>query len=106
MAISILLYDTLEKLNNTEGNQCWCGSYVGGEWANNQTDCNTPCTGDNKTFCGGKGLVNVFKAKENLTPASSTSTSTGAKISGIDVATETVLGETRNSGAMRNMAMF
>jgi hypothetical protein len=66
-----------------QGNQCWCGSYVGGEWANNQTDCNTPCTGDKNTFCGGKGFVNAFKAQENQAPASSTgiskSTSTGVK---------------------------
>ncbi|RYP82192.1 hypothetical protein DL770_005642 [Monosporascus sp. CRB-9-2] len=89
-----------------EGNQCWCGNYVGGEWASNQTDCNTPCTGDKKTFCVGKGLLNVFKAEENLTPASGTSTSTGAKISGIDAAAETITSETSNSGAMRNMAMF
>ncbi|RYP66169.1 hypothetical protein DL771_007945 [Monosporascus sp. 5C6A] len=88
-----------------EGNQCWCGSYVGGEWASNQTDCNTPCTGDKKTFCGGKGLVNIFKAEENLTPASNTTTSTG-KISGIDAAAETIISETSSSGAMRNMAMF
>lgn len=48
-----------------EGNQCWCGSYVGGEWVSNQTDCNTSCIGDGTTFCGGKGLVNVLKAKQN-----------------------------------------
>ncbi|KAF2677517.1 WSC domain protein [Lentithecium fluviatile CBS 122367] len=44
-----------------QGNQCWCGTYVGGEWSKNQTDCNTPCTGDKNTFCGGKGFENIFK---------------------------------------------
>ncbi|KAK4156436.1 hypothetical protein C8A00DRAFT_41115 [Chaetomidium leptoderma] len=49
-----------------EGNQCWCGSYVGGVWARNQSDCNIPCTGDKTTFCGGKGLLDIFQALENL----------------------------------------
>ncbi|KAF1973231.1 hypothetical protein BU23DRAFT_589719 [Bimuria novae-zelandiae CBS 107.79] len=56
-----------------QGNQCWCSSYVGGEWASNQTDCNTPCTGDQNTMCGGKGFLNVFKALENTVTVSSTS---------------------------------
>jgi hypothetical protein len=51
-----------------EGNQCWCSSYVGGEWTKNQTDCNTPCTGNKAEFCGGKGVINVFEALENAAP--------------------------------------
>ncbi|CAG5158783.1 uncharacterized protein ALTATR162_LOCUS5252 [Alternaria atra] len=51
-----------------EGNQCWCSSYVGGEWAKNQADCNTPCTGNKAEFCGGKGVINVFEALENAAP--------------------------------------
>ncbi|KAL2138565.1 hypothetical protein VTI28DRAFT_6602 [Corynascus sepedonium] len=47
------------------GNQCWCGSYVGGEWAHNQTVCDVPCSGNPDTFCGGDGFVNVFRAEEN-----------------------------------------
>ena len=48
-----------------QGDQCWCSSYVGGEWAKNQTDCNSPCSGDKNAICGGKGFLNVFKALEN-----------------------------------------
>ncbi|KAF1938379.1 hypothetical protein EJ02DRAFT_354681, partial [Clathrospora elynae] len=64
-----------------EGNLCWCSSYVGGEWAKNQTDCNTPCTGNKAEFCGGKGVVNVFEALQNAAPvvtASKTSASVKA----------------------------
>lgn len=92
-----------------EGNQCWCSSYVGGEWAGNQTDCNIPCTGDKNTFCGGKELYNVFKAGENMEPlpttASSGMTSSGTT-SSADSPGTTVLSPTPTSGAMRNMAMF
>ncbi|KAK4035257.1 hypothetical protein C8A01DRAFT_38277 [Parachaetomium inaequale] len=89
-----------------EGNQCWCGTYVGGEWARNQTDCNIPCTGDNKTFCGGKGLLSIFQAQENQEePVYSigTSTSTG---SNPDTVVTTVSETRSSSGAMRNMAWF
>jgi hypothetical protein len=72
-----------------EGNQCWCSSYVGGEWSKNQTDCNVPCTGDKATFCGGKGVLNVFKALENEKPAVST-TNTGV------VATSATAGAVKN----------
>ncbi|KAI1439859.1 hypothetical protein F5Y02DRAFT_404538 [Annulohypoxylon stygium] len=86
-----------------EGNQCWCGSYVGGEWASNQTLCNTPCTGDSKAFCGGKGLVSVFKAEQNE-GSTNTTTTTGA--SSTTTATRSTISETQSSGAMRNLAMF
>ena len=64
-----------------QGNQCWCSSYVGGEWASNQTDCNTPCTGDQDTICGGKGVLNVFEALENDDTVSSTTSAGDAKSS-------------------------
>ncbi|PVI08683.1 hypothetical protein DM02DRAFT_608045 [Periconia macrospinosa] len=51
------------------GNQCWCSGYVGGTWANNQTSCDTPCTGDKNTFCGGHGFLNVFRAEQNKVPS-------------------------------------
>ncbi|KAI1810268.1 hypothetical protein GGS20DRAFT_568249 [Poronia punctata] len=82
------------------GNQCWCSSYVGGEWASNQTDCNIPCTGDSKTFCGGKGLVNVFKAEQN---AETTSTTTGTSSA---TATTPTIGGSQTTGATRILAMF
>lgn len=55
-----------------DGKTCWCSSYVGGEWAKDQADCNTPCTGDKNTFCGGQGLLNIFKAQTNQAVATST----------------------------------
>ncbi|KAL2073759.1 hypothetical protein VTL71DRAFT_11085 [Oculimacula yallundae] len=58
------------------GNQCWCGSYIGGEWTSNQADCNSPCTGNTTTFCGGPSLIQIFKAEANV-PAVSTATSAG-----------------------------
>jgi hypothetical protein len=90
-----------------EGNQCWCSSYVDGDWAKNQTDCDVPCTGDKATFCGGKGVLSIFKAMENETPDIS-STSTGGKAAtetpaisststGVQVASAT-------AGAVRNRA--
>jgi hypothetical protein len=90
-----------------EGNQCWCSSYVGGEWTKYQKDCSIPCTGDSTTFCGGRSVLSVFRAEENLEPVSSSeavaSTGTGAETS-----TSTVgVAETRSSsGAMRNMALW
>ena len=53
-----------------QGDQCWCSSYVGGEWTHNQGDCNVPCTGDQNASCGGKGLLNVVKALEISVPPS------------------------------------
>lgn len=85
------------------GNQCWCGSYVGGEWASNQTGCSTPCTGDSKAFCGGKGLVNVFKAEQN---EASTTTTTTTRASSTTTAAGSTISETHSSEAMRNLAMF
>jgi hypothetical protein len=80
-----------------EGNQCWCSSYVGGEWTKNQTDCNVPCTGDKATFCGGKGVLNVFKALENEKPAVST-TETGVVAASVAASA--------TAGAVKNRALF
>ncbi|KAK6224475.1 CFEM domain protein [Colletotrichum tabaci] len=45
------------------GTECWCGSFVGGDWAADQTSCNVPCPGDAKQTCGGKALLLVFEAQ-------------------------------------------
>ncbi|KAL3486995.1 WSC domain-containing protein [Aspergillus germanicus] len=45
------------------GNECWCSPYVGGEWAEDQDDCNLPCTGDEGEVCGGEETVVVFEAE-------------------------------------------
>jgi hypothetical protein len=104
-----------------EGNQCWCGTYVGAEWTKNQADCNIPCNGDKNTKCGGKDLLNVFKAKENTTPFSGTAgtASSTPRPSGtsIPVAVTTaaassstagggVASVSQTAGARRNRAMF
>lgn len=86
-----------------EGNQCWCGTYVGGVWARNQSDCNIPCTGDKTTFCGGKGLLNIFQGLENQEVSSvSVTRSATPTVAGTGIATTS----TASSGATRNMAMF
>ncbi|KAJ4302590.1 hypothetical protein N0V88_002740 [Collariella sp. IMI 366227] len=85
------------------GNQCWCGSYVGGEWAANQTDCNSPCTGNPSTFCGGPKLIRIFKAEDNVPPVTSTTTGT---ITGTTSTTTPASGGKRDSGAIKNLGMF
>jgi hypothetical protein len=77
-----------------EGNQCWCSSYVGGEWAKNQTDCNAPCTGNKADMCGGKGAINVFEALQNAVPAV-----TATKSPGVNAAAA-------SNGAIKNRALF
>lgn len=84
-----------------QGNQCWCSSYVGGEWTRNQMDCNVPCTGDQNTICGGKGLLNVFKALSSSIPASTTTTAS-IKVP----ATNTVLASTTATGAAARNAVL
>jgi len=63
------------------GNQCWCGSYVGGNWASDQASCSLKCTGDGETFCGGSGFLSIFKAEENQEAVSATvsTTATGTE---------------------------
>ncbi|KAF2743576.1 hypothetical protein M011DRAFT_489701 [Sporormia fimetaria CBS 119925] len=44
-----------------EGNECWCGDENNGLFdESNDANCNVPCIGDEKTFCGGKGLMHVY----------------------------------------------
>ncbi|KAL2139805.1 hypothetical protein VTI28DRAFT_4660 [Corynascus sepedonium] len=91
-----------------EGNQCWCGTYIGGEWAENQSDCNTPCTGDKKTFCGGNGLLNIFEALENSVtlPATVSSTPTIPGTAPGTAHGTAMSTSTASSGARRNMILF
>ncbi|OBT67660.1 hypothetical protein VE03_03434 [Pseudogymnoascus sp. 23342-1-I1] len=101
-----------------DGNQCWCSNSLEGWLAENQTDCYVPCTGDKKTFCGGKRVINVFRAEDNLEPLSTAvttssaissatpSTTSSATISSVGSAAETVLSATQSSGARRNRALF
>ncbi|KAH7625229.1 hypothetical protein B0T09DRAFT_394088 [Sordaria sp. MPI-SDFR-AT-0083] len=109
-----------------QGNQCWCSDYLndvevgrrfGASLAQNQSDCNVPCSGEPTAFCGGKGFVNAFMAEDNenavletLPPQITSAVSTSTLISGSSSSTTSsgaVLGETRaSSGARRNMALF
>ncbi|KAF7552994.1 hypothetical protein G7Z17_g3940 [Cylindrodendrum hubeiense] len=78
-----------------QGNQCWCGSFVDGQKSKNQTDCNTPCTGNAKEMCGGKNLINVFKpvaGKSAVTITTKSSTTVAAK--------SAVTTTTKSSGAV------
>lgn len=52
-----------------QGNQCWCGSFVGGQTARNQSDCNIPCTGNKAVICGGKDRIGVFEPVTTTTEA-------------------------------------
>ncbi|KAI0870637.1 hypothetical protein GGS24DRAFT_474624 [Hypoxylon argillaceum] len=57
-----------------QGNQCWCGSFVGGQTARNQTDCNVPCTGNKVAICGGTDRIGVFGPVTTTTEAAACTT--------------------------------
>ncbi|KAI1177576.1 hypothetical protein F4777DRAFT_541493 [Nemania sp. FL0916] len=59
-----------------QGNQCWCGSFVGGQTSRNQTDCNSPCTGNAQAKCGGKARINVWEPVTTKAPVTTTTTAT------------------------------
>lgn len=84
-----------------QGNQCWCSNFVGGELAFNQTDCNTPCSGDKNTSCGGQGKFNVFEALANSQPAI-----TSSKASSITNSIGAVKAAATSNGAVHNRALF
>ncbi|KAL7801204.1 hypothetical protein V8C43DRAFT_185371 [Trichoderma afarasin] len=105
-----------------EGNQCWCGSFVGGETSRNQTDCNIPCSGDKTQICGGKGRINVFapittsqpsfmfptttSVSTTATTAKSSSTSTSTTATATSTLGTVVNTATPDSGAIRFRPMF
>ncbi|KAK4150658.1 WSC domain-containing protein [Chaetomidium leptoderma] len=97
-----------------EGNQCWCSSYVGGGSVRDQADCNTPCPGNATTFCGGKGVLQVYEAVSDLellpitdtAISTSTSTSTGSSGSGSGSSRSTAVETRASSGAERNAVLF
>jgi hypothetical protein len=80
-----------------QGNQCWCSIFVGGEWTKNQTECNTPCTGDRNTVCGGDGVFNVFEALANSSPVA---------ISSVSSSGSAVKATAASNGAILNRALF
>lgn len=46
------------------GNECWCSSFIGGEWAKSQSECDMPCSGNEDETCGGEGRLNIFAPVE------------------------------------------
>ncbi|RSL46758.1 hypothetical protein CEP54_013692 [Fusarium duplospermum] len=98
-----------------EGNECWCGSFVEGERTRNETDCNTPCSGDKTKMCGGKDLVNVSAPDWEGTSETNEETSTDADVT-TKVESDVVSGSTEEgtvvsaassaSGAMKYRPVF
>ncbi|KAH7116606.1 hypothetical protein B0J13DRAFT_514281 [Dactylonectria estremocensis] len=83
-------------------NKCWVTSTGRTTlFAGNQTDCNTPCTGNAKEMCGGKNLINVFKPV-----AGKSAVTTTTKSSTIATAKSAVTTTTKSSGAIRNRGIF
>ncbi|KAH7087833.1 hypothetical protein FB567DRAFT_355273 [Paraphoma chrysanthemicola] len=94
-----------------QGNECWCSSFVGGELAKNQSDCDVPCTGDKNTVCGGKGVFNVFEALANGSPtgassAVSSASTTRAVNTPVTSTASNIVGAAATNGAMHNRALF
>jgi hypothetical protein len=99
------------------GNQCWCGSFIPGHWADDEAECNIPCTGDKTTNCGGKERLRIFLAQQNKSPVSTvtstrisssatvTSSSTSAKATSSSTSVKAA-GASQTSGAEKNMIMF
>lgn len=44
------------------GDACWCSRQVSESKADDATDCNIPCSGDDTQLCGGDGLFFVYEA--------------------------------------------
>lgn len=66
--------DNFEYAGVKAGRDCWCGTYVGNSWTENQNDCSIPCPGDAAQICGGVSVFNIFEAKTKgtLPPLSTT----------------------------------
>jgi hypothetical protein len=43
------------------GDSCWCSGEVSEPLADDASDCNVPCTGDDTQMCGGDGRFFVYK---------------------------------------------
>ena len=64
-----------------QGDQCWCGSFVGGQTSPDQTECDMPCSGDKEQICGGKERINVFEPITRRGSAGPTATATSDVVS-------------------------
>ena len=50
------------------GNECWCGNTLDTSLVADPATCNTPCTGDANTICGGGWRLNVYDRGTNIPP--------------------------------------
>ncbi|KAI9158361.1 WSC domain-containing protein [Paramyrothecium foliicola] len=89
-----------------EGNQCWCSNYIFGDWTQNQTACNLPCSGDKESVCGGKGLITIFEAEIILKSFTWSSTESSSPTAGAVSGAETIVNEVQDSGAVKNIGFF
>ncbi|KAK4442776.1 hypothetical protein QBC34DRAFT_258262, partial [Podospora aff. communis PSN243] len=93
-----------------EGDECWCGTYVGGLWAGDQGSCDVPCAGDAGVVCGGRGLLSVYRPVGDLGVLGAGSGTGGAgTASGTGTGTGTgtrLVTSTADSGARRYGVLF
>ncbi|KAI8675722.1 hypothetical protein NCS57_00474200 [Fusarium keratoplasticum] len=99
-----------------EGNECWCSSFVAGERTRNETDCNTPCSGDKTKMCGSKDLINVLapdweatsEVNENTSPEADATTKVKSEVvsGSTEVDGTVVSAHSSSSGGMRYRALF
>ncbi|UKZ68125.1 uncharacterized protein TrAtP1_009161 [Trichoderma atroviride] len=96
-----------------QGNQRWCGSFVGGQTTWNQTECNSPCSGNKQEICGSKGRINVFepvtttaKSKTTVAASSKIATITSSKTTTVTSSTTTITTFKQSSGAVKNQGIF
>ncbi|KAJ4305962.1 hypothetical protein N0V88_000752 [Collariella sp. IMI 366227] len=72
---AVCIADNFQYAGVKAGTDCWCGTFVGNSWTENQDDCNIPCPGDSAQICGGASVFNVFEAQTKDTlPSPSTPT--------------------------------
>lgn len=89
----------------TQGNQCWCSTFVGGESTRNESKCDMPCSGNKDEMCGGKDYFNVFepvtKTWGRLVSTKETETSQAETTQATTIAQSMT-----DSGAVRYRAVF
>ncbi|KAL2126600.1 hypothetical protein VTI74DRAFT_565 [Chaetomium olivicolor] len=84
--------DNFQYAGVKAGTDCWCGTFVGNSWTENQEDCNIHCPGDSAQICGGASVFNVFEAqtKDTLSPPSTATTTAGGSNSNMIAIATTV----------------
>ena len=89
------------------GDVCWCAHKVNGTAGEHRLYCNSLCTGDKNTRCGGENEIGAFKALENKDGASGVATTASETFVGSAVGTGVMQATaTASSGARRNVAFL